>query len=38
MSEDQPPETSPMIHVLEMRHLMGRDIIEDEGRRQDKAP
>ena len=27
-----------MIHVLEMRHLMGGDIIEHIGRRQDEPP
>jgi hypothetical protein len=34
----QRPETAAMVHLLEMRHLMGRDIVEDEGRRQDQPP
>src|SRR5687768_18388815 len=38
MAENQAPEAAAMIHMLEMRHLVRRDIVEDEGRRQDEAP
>jgi hypothetical protein len=35
---DHPPEPRRMIHLDEMRHFMGGEIIQHEGRRQDQPP
>jgi hypothetical protein len=35
---DYPPEPRRMIHLDEMRHFMGGEVIQHEGRRQNQPP